>query len=269
MTTILDKIFADKKEELNDVKRATPLSRVKDMARERPPAMDIRRALSKTASASTRIIAEVKRRSPFKGDLRKDFDPLEVARIYSENGAAAISVLTEKSYFGGSLEILSRAREVADVPLLRKDFIFAEYQVYESRAFGADLFLLIATWLEKGQLADLLCLGQELGLAALVETHHEKDMEKAFAAGATLIGVNNRDLTTGKTDLGISRRLLKMAQTDPENILVCESGIHSRKEVEEFEQIGARAFLVGESLVKADDIAAKLRELTGDDRRGG
>ncbi|MBI4389534.1 MAG: indole-3-glycerol phosphate synthase TrpC [Nitrospinae bacterium] len=264
MATILDKIFADKKYELDDTQRAAPLSQLKDKIQLRPPARDVREALCPGSPRKTRIIAEIKPRSPFKGELRKDSDPLEIARAYSENGAAAISVLTEKKYFGGSLDLFSRAREAVDVPLLRKDFIFAEYQVYESRASGADMFLLIATWLEKNQLQDLLLLGKELGLPALVETHHEQDLEKAFLSGADLIGINNRDLTTGKTDLGIARRLIKMAQADPRNILICESGIHARADVEEFEVLGAHAFLVGESLMTARDIPAKLKELLGE-----
>ncbi|MBI4384310.1 MAG: indole-3-glycerol phosphate synthase TrpC [Nitrospinae bacterium] len=269
MATILDKIFADKKYELDDTQRAVSLSQLKDKIRLCSPTLDVRKALDSGSPRKTRIVAEVKPRSPFKGELRKGCDPLEIARIYAENGAAAISVLTEKKYFGGNLDLFAGARKAVNVPLLRKDFIFADYQVYESRASGADMFLLIATWLEKNQLQDLLSLGRELGLPALVETHHEKDLEKAFLSGADLIGINNRDLTTGKTDLGIARRLIKMAQADPRNILVCESGIHAREDVEEFEGLGARAFLVGESLMTARDIPAKLKELLGEARSHG
>ena len=121
--------------------------------------------------------------------------PVDLAKTYADNGASALSILTESNYFGGSLSTLENARVCVDIPLLRKDFIFDEYQVYEARAFGADLFLLIATWLDKNQLADLLALGKELGLSALVETHNENDMEKAFEAGASILGINNRDLT--------------------------------------------------------------------------
>jgi indole-3-glycerol phosphate synthase len=261
MGSILDKIFADKKTELEDTKRATPLAKLKDIIGRREAAMDVPHTLRREPGGATRVIAEIKRKSPFKGELRKDFDALAIAKIYADSGAAALSVLTESKYFGGSLDVLFQVRAVVDIPLVRKDFIFADYQVYEARAFGADAFLLIATWLEKNQLADLMHLGREMGLTALVETHHEKDLEKAFAAGATLIGINNRDLSTGKTDLNISRRLLRMATMDPNNILVCESGINAREEIEEFEKLGADAFLVGESLVTAGDISAKLRGL--------
>ena len=261
MGTILDKIFADKKVELDDTKRAMPLAKLKDLIGQREAVRDVAHALRRKPGGATRIIAEIKRKRPFKGDLRKDFDAKAIAKIYSESGAAALSVLTESKYFGGSLDVLSQTRSIVDIPLLRKDFIFADYQVYEARAFGADMFLLIATWLEKSQISDLMHLGREMGLTALVETHHEKDLEKAFATGATLIGINNRDLSTGKTDLSIARRLLKPASMDPNNILVCESGINTREEIDEFEKMGADAFLVGESLVTADDISAKLRRL--------
>ncbi|OGW17368.1 MAG: indole-3-glycerol phosphate synthase, partial [Nitrospinae bacterium RIFCSPLOWO2_12_FULL_47_7] len=242
MGTILDKIFADKKAELENTKRAMPLANLKELIGQREAIRDVSLALRRKPSGPTRVIAEIKRRSPFKGELRKDFDALAIARIYSSAGAAALSVLTESNYFGGSMDVLIQVRELVDIPLLRKDFIFADYQVYEARAFGADMFLLIATWLEKNQLADLMHLGREMGMMALVETHHEKDLEKAFEAGATLIGINNRDLSTGKTDLNIARRLLKPAAMDPENILVCESGINDRMEIEEFEKLGAHVF---------------------------
>ncbi len=261
MANVLDKIFVHKKEELGSTKRKAPLSEIKGRIGQQADAQDIRQALE--PGSQYRIIAEIKKRTPFKGELRPDFDGLSIARDYSQNGAAAISVLTESNYFGGSIEFLSQVREAVKTPLLRKDFIFDPYQVYESRAFGGDFFLLIATWLDKNQLEDLLELGKEIGMTALVETHCERDMEKAFSAGGFLLGINNRDLKTGKTDLDISRRLIKMAKMVPDNLLVCESGIHSAKEIQELEQLGAQAFLIGESLMKADSIPEKLAELTG------
>ena len=263
MPDILDKIFCDKKIELDTVKRKLALPDVKmRIANNNYEIRDIRMLLESTTRSS--IIAEIKPRTPFKGELLKNFDPVDLAKTYADNGASALSILTESSYFGGSLSTLEKARVCVDIPLLRKDFIFDEYQVYEARAFGADLFLLIATWLDKNQLADLLALGKELGLSALVETHNENDMEKAFEAGASILGINNRDLTSGKTDLNISRRLIPMALQVSENLLVCESGIHSRSEIEEFENLGAHAFLIGESLMVAENIGDKLREFTGD-----
>ncbi len=268
MSNILDKIFADKKVELGSVKRQLALADVKTrMADKSHKVRNIEQVLQRdkgTPNGGSRIIAEIKPRTPFKGELRANVDPAEIAKTYANNGAAVLSILTESSYFGGCLSTLEKARECIETPLLRKDFIFDEYQVYEARAFGADGFLLIATWLDKNHLADLLELGKELGLPALVETHNEKDMEKAFAAGGTIFGINNRDLTSGKTDLGIARRLIPMALQIPGNTLVCESGIHSRKEIEEFEERGAHSFLIGESLMTADNIGEKLKEFTGD-----
>ena len=262
MTTVLDKIFAHKKEELDSTKRKFPLSEIRGKIGEQQALKDVGQALG--GGASTRIIAEIKKKTPFKGELRPNCDGLEIARTYAENGAAAISVLTESNYFGGSIEFLKQVRAEVDIPLLRKDFIFDEYQIYEARAFGADFFLLIATWLDKNHLHDLLQLGKELGMPTLVETHCEKDMEKAFAAGSHLLGINNRDLKTGKTDLGISHRLLKMATAVPETVLVCESGIHTSQEIQALQKLGAHAFLIGESLIKADNIAEKLSELVGE-----
>jgi len=261
MATVLDKIFAHKKEELDSTRRKAPLSEIKGRVGRQQVLKDVGQALR--AGSSTRIIAEIKKKTPFKGELRPNCDGLEIARTYAENGAAAISVLTESNYFGGSVEFLSKVRAEVDIPLLRKDFIFDDYQVYEARAFGADFFLLIATWLDKNHLQDLLELGKELGMPALVETHCERDMEKAFTAGSHLLGINNRDLKTGKTDLGISRRLLKMATAVPETLLVCESGIHTFQEIRELQKLGAHSFLIGESLMKADNIADKLSELVG------
>ncbi len=262
MSNILDKIFDAKKVELDNTRREAPLTEVKNKIGDQREVLAIADAL-KASGEGSKIIAEIKRRTPFKGDLVERFDPLSIARTYADSGAAAISILTESRFFGGSLETIEQARQAVSIPLLRKDFIFDEYQVYESRACGADFFLLIATSLDKNQLKDLLELGKEIGLTALVETHHEQDMEKAFHAGAELLGINNRNLTTGKTDLEISRRLLKETRGMDNLLLVCESGIHNRAEIEEFEGLGVHAFLIGESLMKAPNISDKLQEFTG------
>lgn len=264
MSNILDKIFADKQKELAGTKCDLPLAELKQRIGDQAPVRDVFPALRE--GKNSKIIAEIKRRTPFKGELRENFNALEIARDYARYGAAALSILTESNYFGSHIGILQEVRTVAPIPLLRKDFIFDEYQVYESRAHGADLFLLIATWLEQSQLTDLLGLGNELGLPALVETHDEYDMEKAFEAKASLIGINNRDLTNGKTDLKIARRLIPMALQEPGKTLVCESGIHGREEIEDFEKIGAHAFLIGESLMTAQNIPEKLTELLGNEK---
>ena len=261
MSNILDKIFADKKKELPDTKRQSPLTEIKQRIKDQQPVLDVFKSLKK--GKTSRIIAEIKPKTPFKGELKKDFDAKAIARDYVEHGAVTLSILTESNYFGGSIKILPEVRKVAPIPLLRKDFIFDEYQIFESRAYGADLFLLIATWLDQSLMADLLCQGKELGMPALIEIHNEWDMEKAFAANAELIGINNRDLTNGKTDLGITRRLAPMALQEKGKVLVCESGIHGREEIEEFEDLGVHAFLIGESLMTAEDIPEKLKELLG------
>ena len=263
MSNILDKIFADKQKELPETKRKLALPQLKQRMSDQAPVRDVFRALNE--GSNSKIIAEIKRRTPFKGELRENFNAREIGGDYAKHGAATLSILTETNYFGSHIGILEEVRPIAPIPLLRKDFIFDEYQVYESRAFGADLFLLIATWLDQNQLTDLLLLGKELGLPALVETHNEWDMEKAFKAKANLIGINNRDLTNGNTDLNIARRLIPMALQEPGNTLVCESGIHGREEIEEFEELGAQAFLIGESLMISENIPEKLKELLGND----
>jgi indole-3-glycerol phosphate synthase len=262
MSNILDEIFAAKRTELKSTRCEVPLAEVKTKIGDQRDVISVMDALRASGEGS-KIIAEIKRRTPFKGDLVEQFDPLAIARTYADSGAAAISILTESRFFGGDLKYVEQASKAVSIPLLRKDFIFDEYQVYESRACGADFFLLIATSLDKNQLKDLLELGKEVGLTALVETHDEKDMEKAFHAGAELLGVNNRDLTSGKTDLEISRRLLKETRGMNNLLLVCESGIHSRAQIEEFEGLGMHAFLIGESLMKAHNISDKLQEFTG------
>jgi len=206
------------------------------------------------------IIAEVKRRSPSKGRIRGDFDPLKIAALYQENGAVAVSVLTDEEFFGGHRTYLSAIREVVDIPLLRKDFIIDPYQIYETRALGGDALLLIASLLE-GQLEEYIHLAQKVGLATLVEVHTREELEKALAADAEIIGINNRDLKTFSTDLRIT---LELAPSIPEDrIVVSESGINTREDIETLMQAGVHSFLVGEALMRAEDIGRKLRELLG------
>jgi len=205
------------------------------------------------------IIAEVKKASPSRGILCSDFRPVQLAGIYKQNGAAAISVLTETEYFKGSLEYLSDIRQNVNIPLLRKDFIVESYQVYEARARGADAILLIAAILSTGQLAELLDLSRELGMDCLVEVHNENEVKQALAAGAEIIGINNRNLKTFVTDIDITCRLRELI---PQNIVVIsESGIHGKTEIDKLKQHHINAILIGEALVTADDTAAKLREM--------
>lgn len=205
------------------------------------------------------IIAEIKRASPSGGILRQEFDPIALAAQYEANGAAAISVLTEEDYFLGSLDHLRDIRRRVALPLLRKDFVFDPYQVYESAAAGADAVLLIAAVLDHQQLFDLRQVAEELGLDALVEVHTPMDLEKALAAGATLIGVNNRDLRTFAVTLDVS---LQLARSIPEGmVLVSESGIRSRQDIDRLRRAGYRAFLIGEHFMRAPQPGRALKQL--------
>lgn len=260
---ILKKICANKLEEVTAAKMATPLatlqSRIADLEDQ---TRGFERALRDAAESGwTAIIAEVKKGSPSKGLIRADFDPLTIAGIYAANGATCLSVLTEERFFMGHLRFLAMIREVVSLPLLRKDFIFDPYQVHEARAAGADAILLIAAMLDSHQLQDLADQARELFLDVLLEVHDERELEMALNTSCTLIGVNNRNLRTFVTDLGTTERLSRMMPAD--RFLVAESGINSRQDIERLERDGAKAFLIGESLMREEDIGMKLRELLG------
>ena len=208
------------------------------------------------------LIAEVKKASPSRGVIRHDFNPAEIAYIYASNGASAISVLTESTNFQGSLKHLKTIRTALEdngLPLLRKDFIYDSYQVYESRACGADALLLIVALLDPQQLAGLLRLSHEMGMACLVEVHNEAEVEAALSSGAGIIGINNRNLNTFAVDLAVTRRLRPLIP--PDRTVVSESGIKNRSDIARLREWGVNAVLVGESLMSAPDIAAKMREL--------
>ncbi len=260
---ILKKIIGYKREELAQVKRATPLLELKArLAGQENQTRDFVGALAAAEEAErTAVIAEVKKGSPSKGIIRADFDPLAIAAIYAENGAACLSVLTDEHFFLGRLAYLSAIRSVVSVPLLRKDFIFDPYQVYEARAGGADAILLIAAMLDLAQLRDFVALARELSLDVLLEVHDEEELDKVSQVNCTLIGVNNRSLRTFVTDLGVTERLARLIPNG--RVLVAESGITTRADVLRLQRAGARAFLVGESLMREADIGAKLRELMG------
>lgn len=207
------------------------------------------------------IIAEFKRRSPSKGVIRADANLQEIVSDYKAGGAAAISVLTEEDYFSGSLDDLRAVKSIVDLPALRKDFVFDDYQVYESAAAGADAVLLIVAALEDEKLLSLRSLANELGLDALVEVHARDEMQRAIACGANVIGVNNRNLHTFEVSLETSLSLAKDAPDDA--LLVSESGLHNADDLSRLRDAGFRGFLIGESLMRAPDPAAALRELTG------
>lgn len=248
--------MAQKRDEVRLRRRSLPLSSLEKLITQRQAPLDLADALG---GAPVRLIAEVKQASPSRGVLRPDFNPVELAKEYALGGAAAISVLTEVNYFGGSIDHLAAIREAVSLPLLRKDFIFSPYQVYESRAYGADALLLIVAILEQEQLEGLLSLSHSLGLKCLVEVHNEDEVVRVLRSGAKIIGINNRDLTTFDVDINTTRRLRPLLPR--EQIVVSESGIGSRRDVEKLKEWGVNAVLIGEALVTADDIQTKMREL--------
>jgi indole-3-glycerol phosphate synthase len=255
---ILERIVEAKKKEVAARKETTPLSSLAAMTRELPPTRDFRKAISRSSCS---IIAEVKRTSPSRGRIREQFDPVQIASIYQENGAQAVSVLTDEQFFEGKGEYLSGIKGVIDIPLLRKDFIIDAYQIYETRILKGDALLLIAGILEQGQLQEYIQLAEELGLAPLVEVHTKKELDEVLAGGAAIIGINNRDLHTFSTNL---KTTLELAPCVPEDkIVVAESGITARADIELLMEAGVHCFLVGEILMRAEDIGEKLRELLG------
>lgn len=268
--SVLHEIFAHKKIEVAEHQRERPFAEMRIAAESAPPALDFIAALRQPPHPA--LIAEIKRASPSKGLLLADFDPLRLARLYAQNGARAISVLTDERYFQGSLDYLAQVRQQhPDMPLLRKDFIFDPYQVYEARAAGADALLLIAAALEAPLLDALQALAAELGMAALVEVHSLAELEAVMPLRPSLVGVNNRDLNTFQVSLDTT---IKLRSYIPSQVtLVAESGIHSAEDVtylngidpDKDHQARIQAILVGEALVTAPDIGARVRELAGVD----
>jgi len=260
---ILDDIVKDKLIEIEMRKRMMPDTQLRDLIETQAPVRDFARAL-KTRNIG--IIAEVKKASPSKGVISFDFNPVSISMIYAASGATAISVLTDEKYFQGKLDYLKEIRENLSripVPLLRKDFILDPYQVYESRAYGTDAILLIVAILKPAKLRDLLELTHRLGMHALVEVHNEQEVAVALDSGAEIIGINNRDLTTFKVDLTTTSRLRSRIPSG--KIVVSESGIKSRQDIEVLQGQGVNAVLIGETLMAAGDVTAKMRELLGQD----
>lgn len=249
-STILDKIIAAKRERVKAAKRSAELT---DLPTKIVPHR-FRDALSDRST--TNIIAEFKRASPSKGIINNGLDPAAAAVSYRDGGAAAISVLTEEDFFSGSLEDLRTVRAAVDLPILRKDFVIDEFQIRESTAAGADAVLLIVAVLSTEELQAFQALANELGLDALVEVHNEAELETAAAIGSKLIGVNNRNLGTFEVSLDVSRRLIKHAPNDA--VLVAESGIKTRNDIQELFGLGYSGFLIGEALMKANDQSQTL-----------
>ena len=255
---ILNEIVSHNIKELELKKHSLPMAELQSMILQQPPPLDLASALR---GDGVQLIAEVKKASPSRGIIRPDFNAVEIARIYADNGASAISVLTETTYFHGSLNHLAdiRAALHKKLPLLRKDFIFDPYQIYESRAYGADSLLLIVAILKPPKLQEILQLSYELHMTCLVETHNETEVEIALKSEAKIIGINNRDLTNFSIDIANTERLRPLIP--PDRIVISESGIKERNDIERLRQSGVNAVIIGESLMSAPDIAAKMREL--------
>ncbi len=259
MNSILEKIVDRKRVEVEAAKTSRPLEDVIAAAQNAPPAKDFLSPLR--ADDSVALIAEVKKASPSKGIIRSDFDPVEIAKTYARSGASCISVLTDEHFFQGHIEYLVAIRQAVDVPLLRKDFIIDPYQVFEARAAGADAVLLIAECLNDQQLIDLHRRIVELGMTPLVELYDAENIAKVLAAQPVLVGVNNRDLNTFEVDLNHSLNVKRLLP--PSVTFVSESGINDRSDVLRLADPGVDAMLVGESLMRADDISAAVKTLLG------
>lgn len=256
---VLDRIVEAKAARLEEAKRATPLESLAGGAAR--ASNYVRRSFAEALARTDRInvIAEIKRRSPSRGIIREDFDPVRIAKSYESGGAAALSVLCEEDFFDGSLDHLKAARAAVELPVLRKDFIFDEYQLVEAAAAGADAVLLITAILDDELLGKLLTVSRQLRLDALVEVHSRDEMDRAVRAGAKIIGVNNRDLTTFEVDLNTSIELAAAAPS--EVILVSESGISRGSDIRRLKEAGFGAFLIGERFMRADEPGRSLREL--------
>ncbi len=262
--TILDEIAEYKRTFVVECKRRVPLEGIRTSAEKQGPTRDFVGTLKASGMS---VIAEIKRQSPSKGVIRTDADPAEVARIYETNGARAISVLTDERYFGGSLKDLGAVRDAVNLPLLRKEFVVDAYQIYEARAAGADAVLLIVSLLTNEALMDYISLTGELGLAALVEVHTREELEQASKADARIIGINNRNLRTFETNLKTTFDLARDIPKD--RITVSESGIQSGADIVHLQTAGVDAVLVGEALMRKEDIGGALRALVGMGRLGG
>ena len=255
---MLERILEAKRRELDERKKKEPLSRLKNRLEAAPRPRDFKGSLK---GNGIQLIGEIKKISPSQGLLRKAFDPVALAKTYEKSGAACLSVLTDEPFFGGHLSYLASVKAAVELPVLRKDFILEEYQIYESAVASADAVLLICAILSEKEMAHLMQLAATYQLASLVEVHSEEDLEKALSLGADMIGINNRDLRTFKLDLQTSERLVKRIPKG--KMVVSESGIHSHEEVERLERLGVHAVLIGQTFMQRPDLENAIHEVMG------
>ena len=256
---ILDTIIQHKRKELKHQQNQVPLTTLKSKLNSLEPTKDFLSAIAQPDTIN--LIAEVKKKSPSKGIIREDFDPVKIAKTYTENGASAVSVLTDEHFFAGSLKYLSAIRETVNLPLLRKDFTIDPYHIYQARVAGADAILLIVAALTPNQIREFQEIAASLSLASLVEVHTEKELNIALDANAQIIGINNRDLRTFNTSMDTT---YKLCESIPDGkVIVSESGVYTRDDVESLCNVGVNAILVGESLMRSPDIGEKVHELIG------
>ena len=258
-TDILKEIVSKKKEKITFAKQQLPIEVLKAKIHSLPPSRSFIKAINKPRTIS--LIAEIKRQSPSKGIIRPDFNPQEIAKIYQDSGAQAISVLTEEDYFAGNIGYINQIKDLVRLPILRKDFILEEYQVYESRFYGADAILLIADLLSKEKLKELMQLASSLGLEYLVEVHTEKELRKILDLKTPLIGINNRNLHTLQVDFKTTEGLYLLIPKD--KVVVVESGIKSYQDILFLKILGVNAALIGEAFLEAKDMKAKIKEIMG------
>jgi indole-3-glycerol phosphate synthase len=260
---ILDQIISHKREEIKRDKAITPSAELEKRLASAPKPRKFKAAISKPNKIN--LIAEVKKASPSKGVIREDFDPVKIAKLYESNGASALSVLTDEKFFQGSLSHLTQIREAVKLPILRKEFIIDEYQVYQSRVFGADAILLIVACLTLDELKRLYNLATDLKLDSLMEVHTVEELKTALEVGCEIIGINNRNLKTFHTDINTTFKLKELIPDD--KIVVSESGIYSASDVKLLKSCGINAILVGEALMREEDIGKKVRELVIENRK--